>query len=466
MRVGGDHRPDVLEREPDCACLERRQARRGAERVAPKLLVDVHRAVAQLGVHRVTAAAEVDEVEKGQVLLELVRRDRREVLEQLRLRDLGVPLLAARRQEIGEQRLEDGEPLGRHGPSWALSASICRRRGLLARRLRGLALVLLAHAPQRCGDVPLQLGRLERHGPAVLAQHPRRELGNGGVVGDEDAVLEPAGRAVGAPHPPGRVAQHLDPRSADDVADLPRRPAAVELDVEVRRRAEVPFPPRGELDVPANPGDAEGADLVPVEIVADDVPHAVVGKQRVRVQRPLGLDVPRDRPVVELDGALLRDRAFELREASGHLRRVIGVEHLDAVRGRGGRLGEPGAAEREVLQREPQRLGVGELSFEQVQRGVERGELVVLELELRQEVLLGAKRVQLLAGELVALRLQRHAEREQLGPVGVEATGERLVRHLGIALDVRLHVARGDRPPLRHEERDQRELTDQLVGVM
>ena len=64
VRVGRDHRADVLEREPDRARLERRQARRRAERVAPQLLVDVHRAVAQLGVDRVAAAAEVDEVEQ------------------------------------------------------------------------------------------------------------------------------------------------------------------------------------------------------------------------------------------------------------------------------------------------------------------------------------------------------------------------------------------------------------------
>jgi len=80
--------------------------------------------------------------------------------------------------------------------------------------------------------------------------------------------------------------------------------------------------------------------------------------------------------------------------------------------------------------------------------------------------LLRAKCVQLLAGELVALRLQRDAEREELGPVGVEAPREGLVRHLGVALDVRLHVARRDRPPLRHEEGDERELPDQLVCVV
>ena len=127
VRVGGDHRPDVLEGEPDRARLERRQARRGAERVAPQLLVDVHRAVVQLGIDRVAAAAEVDEVEEGEVLLELVGRDRGEALEQLRRRDLGVALLAACCEEIREQRLQHGEALGRDGPGRALGGSVAGR---------------------------------------------------------------------------------------------------------------------------------------------------------------------------------------------------------------------------------------------------------------------------------------------------------------------------------------------------
>src|SRR5581483_6041185 len=72
MCVHGDHRADVLECEADGPRLERRQAGSEAERVAPQLLVDVHRALAELGIDRVTAAAEVDEVEKRQVLFELV----------------------------------------------------------------------------------------------------------------------------------------------------------------------------------------------------------------------------------------------------------------------------------------------------------------------------------------------------------------------------------------------------------
>ena len=117
----------------------------------------------------------------------------------------------------------------------------------------------------------------------------------------------------------------------------------------------------------------------------------------------------------KLDRALLRDRRLELAEPALELGRVVGVAHLDPHRGRGRRALEHAgrAAEREVLQREPERLGVGEAALEQVEAGLERRELVVVELERRQEVALGAERVELLAGELVALRVERHAERRR-----------------------------------------------------
>ena len=229
---------------------------------------------------------------------------------------------------------------------------------------------------------------LERHGAPVLAQHPRRELGDRRVLRDEDVVLDAAGAPIGAPHPPGCVSAHLDPRFADEVADLPLRPASELADVEVRRDPEVALAARCEPDVALDARDAEGAERVAVEIEAHDVPLAAVVEERVRVECALGVLVARDRPVVELDRALLRDRAFELCQASGHLGRVVGVEHLDAQRGGARRLGESGAAEREVLQREPQRLCVRELALEQIERRLERRELLVLELELGEEILL------------------------------------------------------------------------------
>src|SRR6185503_13068903 len=66
VRAGRDHRADELEREPDRARLERRQPRRPAEGVAEELLLDLHLVVVQLGVDRVAAAAEVDEVQQRQ----------------------------------------------------------------------------------------------------------------------------------------------------------------------------------------------------------------------------------------------------------------------------------------------------------------------------------------------------------------------------------------------------------------
>ena len=86
VRAGRDHRPDELEREPDRARLERRQPRRPAERVAEQLLVDVHLVAVQLGVDGVAAAAEVDEVQQREMLLELLLRDR-EPLDELVRRD-------------------------------------------------------------------------------------------------------------------------------------------------------------------------------------------------------------------------------------------------------------------------------------------------------------------------------------------------------------------------------------------
>src|SRR5438270_575968 len=91
---------------------------------------------------------------------------------------------------------------------------------------------------------------------------------------------------------------------------------------------------------------------------------------------------------------------------------------LGARKSRSRRVGEAGASEGEILEREAERLRVRELPLEEVEGGLERGELLVRELELREEVLLGAEGVQLLARELVALRLERHAEREEFRAVG------------------------------------------------
>ena len=234
------------------------------------------------------------------------------------------------------------------------------------------------------------------------------------------------------------------------------------VDLELGGDAEVALAPGREADVTADARHLERPDVLAHEVLPDDIPTLAVAEQSVRVDRALLLAVARDRPVVELGGALLGDRALELAEPAGHVGRVVGVVDLDLDAQRGGRRsrGEARAAEREVLQREAQRLRVRELSLEHVEGGLERRELVVGKLERREEVLLRRQRVELLAGELIALRLERHSERQELGPVGVEAPRERLVRHLLVALDVLLHVARRQRPTFGHQECHERKLAD------
>ena len=62
--------------------------------------------------------------------------------------------------------------------------------------------------------------------------------------------------------------------------------------------------------------------------------------------------------------------------------------------------------------------------------------------------------------------MQLDAERLELGAVGVEAAREGVLVHAAVALDVAPDLQRGHRPPLGHEVRDQRQLADQLLGVL
>ena len=383
--------------------------------------------------------------------------------------DHRVLALAAGREHVGEHGLQHGEALGRHGRLAALG-----RRGAVDELERHgvgprLALVVGGDALERRGHALDELGRRERGGEAVEADQPARELlpvGHGRRV-EQRAVVAVLHRAVladGALGEPGGLGLDEDGRVLVALAELPGRAVAVGARIELGRDAEVALAAGGEAHVAAHAVEAEGAHVVAVVVAADDVPLAAHEVQAVGVDRAHGLLVGGDRPVAEDDGALLRDRGLELlqpdrdlgreavpEQAHGHLGRRV----VDRVR----------PAEREILEREAQRLGVGELPVEQVHGGRERGELGVVHVERRQEVVLLQERVELLAGEVVALRLQRHAEREQLAAIGVEAPREGLVRHLGVALDGLLDVTCGGGAALGHEVRHERELAYELVGV-
>ena len=152
VRVGGDHRADELEREADRSRLERGQARREPERVAVQLLVDVHAVTVERGVDRVTAAAEVDEVQQLEVLFELLCGNV-EALDDLGGRDDGLMSFAARGEQVGEECLEHGEAFrhDRTGGALAEGFGADGRRGVRARLRRGLlvALAYLAQCPCR-----------------------------------------------------------------------------------------------------------------------------------------------------------------------------------------------------------------------------------------------------------------------------------------------------------------------------
>ncbi len=215
VRAGRDHRADELERQPDRPRLERRQPRRAAERVAEELLVDVHLVAVQLGVDGVAAAAEVDEVEEREVLLERLGRDR-EPLDEIAAP--GSPRRARRRRRRAGRRAATA---GRRSAPARPGRPAGRRRGSRHGTIRsaagsgGGALVRPAGAAQPLGHEPAQRRGLERDRAAVLAQDPAGEQRQRGVLGHEDVALDPVAgprRTRARPTRPCRARARRAPR--------------------------------------------------------------------------------------------------------------------------------------------------------------------------------------------------------------------------------------------------------------
>ena len=122
----------------------------------------------------------------------------------------------------------------------------------------------------------------------------------------------------------------------------------------------------------------------------------------------------------------------------------------------------------DLLQGQAQRLGVGELAVEQLERGAQRGQLLVGEGDRRQMEVLRRQGVVLLLDQAVdrLLHRQRDAQRLELGAVGVEPAREGVLVHDAVALDVAPDLRSRHRPPLGHQIGDQRQLPDQLLGVL
>src|SRR5205809_1030260 len=145
-------------------------------------------AVAKLGVDGVAAAAEVDEIQELEVLLERLGRDV-ESFADLDRGDRRLCFVPAAVEQVRKERLEQAEALRRHGARGSLlglEAGLLRRRG----DIRELPFVPLLDELEIRAHLPAKLRRGERDGPPVLAQDPGRELPQVGIVRDEAVVLD------------------------------------------------------------------------------------------------------------------------------------------------------------------------------------------------------------------------------------------------------------------------------------
>ena len=326
-------------------------------------------------------------------------------------------------------------------------------------------------------DAPLQLvgelGRAEHARVLLVAdrpgeQQPRDRVRRAEHVAAVVALGELAVAAEVALHVPGDPVGDPDLRRVVRLAQLPRDPVRVAARVEVGGALEVVLGLRGVGDLAADPREPEDPDLAALVAVADEVELAALEQQLVRVDLAQRRGAGLHREVLELDPLAAVDRRVDLREPRRELRAARRAGDAEPDRALGGRAERARAAPGELLQREPQRLGVRELAVEQAQRGLQRRELGVGELDRGEEEGLGRERVVLLLGEAVGRPVDREvdAERVELGAVRVEAARERVLGHVRVALDVAPDLRRRHGPPLGHQVGDERQLPDQLLGVL
>jgi hypothetical protein len=225
---------------------------------------------------------------------------------------------------------------------------------------------------------------------------------------------------------------------------------------------------RGVRDLAADAREPEHAHVLALVRPADQVELPALEQQLVGVDQPLRGGAGLHRVVLELDALAAVDRGVDLREPRRQLAAARRARDAEPDRPLGRRPERARAPPGELLEREAQRLGVGELAVEQAQGRLQGRQLGVREGDRREEEGLRRERVVLLLGEAVRRLVHREvdAERVQLGPVGVEAAREGVLRHVGVALDVAADLGGGHRPALRHQVRDQRQLPDQLLGVL
>src|SRR5581483_8439866 len=143
--------------------------------------------------HRVAAAAEVHEVQEREMLLERLRRDR-EALGEVAGGDHRLLLVAAGGEEVGEERLENAEPLRGDGARGPLGRTVDAVEAHLVRGIRRRAGVRLLRRLRTVEDELAKSGGLERDRAPVLPQHPAREQRQLRVLRDEDVAVDTVAR--------------------------------------------------------------------------------------------------------------------------------------------------------------------------------------------------------------------------------------------------------------------------------
>ena len=246
------------------------------------------------------------------------------------------------------------------------------------------------------------------------------------------------------------------------VAELPVGALRVGARVEVGRAAEVVLGLRGVGHFAADAREAKDANRLALVGVAEQVELAALEEQVVGVDAAGAHLVALHRVIVEEDRLVAEDRRLDLRQARRQLmpsRRGRDAQRDRALLGGAQRAGTP---PRDLLQRQAQRLGVGEFAVQQMQRGLERRELLVGEGDRRQVEVLRTQGVVLLLGRAVgrAVDGELDAQRFELCAIGVEAPREGVLVHPAVALHVAADLERRNGSPLGHQVRDQRQLAD------
>ena len=197
------------------------------------------------------------------------------------------------------------------------------------------------------------------------------------------------------------------------VAELPVGAACVAARVEVGGPVEVVLGLGRIRHLPADAREAEHSDRLALVGVTEQVELASLEEQVVGVDAARAHLVSLHRVVVEDDRLVAEDRGLYLRQARREI--VAARRGRDAERDRALLRGPkrtrtpPG----DLLEREPERLGVGEFAVEQAQRRLQSRELLVRERDRGQMEVLGAQRVVLLLGRAVGRPLDRQLDAQR-----------------------------------------------------